>query len=165
MAFTDAQVAAAADNLLAQLEEEERHLDLRPHIAAARQALADDPESPVAASRCALALVRSHEREHLVEAVRLLETLAAPGMTRAVGLPPHELHYLLALARYRLGDLPRAAADADVACAGAPGSLQAAALREVVRRRLHRDAALGLASVAVVGVGAVALLVHLLRRK
>jgi len=108
-------------------------------------------------------LVKSPQREHQVEGVKLLQEIyrAEPGRRR-------ECLYYLALGHYKMGNFDDARKFNDLLVEKEPGNLQAQSLRELIDRAVSREGYIGMAlagSAAAVGTLIVAGLVRRALRK
>jgi len=108
-------------------------------------------------------LVKSPQREHQVEGVKLLQEIyrAEPGRRR-------ECLYYLALGHYKMGNFDDARKFNDLLVQKEPGNLQAQSLRELIDRAVSREGYIGMAlagSAAAVGTLIVAGLVRRALRK
>lgn len=108
-------------------------------------------------------LVKSPQREHQVEGVKLLQEIyrAEPGRRR-------ECLYYLALGHYKMGNFDDARKFNDLLVEKEPGNLQAQSLRELIDRAVSREGYIGMAlagSAAAVGTLIVAGLVRRAMRK
>jgi len=108
-------------------------------------------------------LVKSPQREHQVEGVKLLQEIyrAEPGRRR-------ECLYYLALGHYKMGNYDDARKFNDLLIEKEPGNLQAQSLKELIERAVSREGYIGMAiagGAAAVGTILVAGLVRRAMRK
>jgi len=108
-------------------------------------------------------LVKSPQREHQVEGVKLLQEIyrAEPGRRR-------ECLYYLALGHYKMGNFDDARKFNELLVEKEPGNLQAQSLRELIDRAVSREGYIGMAiagGAAAVGTLLVAGLVRRAMRK
>ncbi|KZT59917.1 mitochondrial fission 1 protein [Calocera cornea HHB12733] len=108
-------------------------------------------------------LVKSPQREHQVEGVKLLQEIyrAEPGRRR-------ECLYYLGLGHYKMGNYDDAKKFNDLLLQKEPNNLQAASLRELIDRAVSREGYIGMAiagGAAAVGTLLVAGLVRRAMRK